>query len=407
MNQWKRNFVWASAVLLAYGLLVASWFGGRALPEVTRDLWLALRHGGEATLIVPLLVTFFSLYLTAVALLALWGLEQGGLRIWAPTYLVLGALGVLLAFVAFLRGADWQGAVTTLAGFWGAGVALWREGRQQRLSFEQAAVLAARAWAEHFALAQARQVPVAVAVCRAPSPLSARERQWLERELRAEDKAFFFLRGAILLLWDAGCAEALRAVARLREVSPFAQQASACCGVACFPQDGDTLPALIRHAGFAQELAAMLGRPVQQVADLQLPPQLAQLPEQPLTTTQLRDVVVLREAWKEIAQGEWQAFVIHFAPADLAAAIKDALRRMLRGADFFGRISPDRILVLLPETDYQGGTRMHEKLQHRLQPLAASRQGRLMVYRLAYDPQGDWETLLRAAYTVPALAEQG
>ncbi len=400
MNNFRRTMIWFGAGLLWYSLLLAPWVDVRTMPEVMRGLWQSMQRGGNLAVITRLLTEFITLYLLAIALGYLWLVRWRG--VFEPGggwYLGLGLLGTALSVALATQGGAWHGVITAVLGFLAMGVGVWWLIRQEPNTWEDAAQLADRIWRGAWIQARAQDIPLAVVVCRVVNRFSGEERHWLQRELRAEDRAIFFRDGVLILLWNARQSQALAALRHLTEDNPATDEKRH-YGVAFASQDGDSLSELIRHAAFAQGVAVRLGVPVQTVADTRLPEDVLALTAEEISATQAAGILHVRSVWSDLRAHEWQAFLIHFAPPAMASAIEDRLRRMLRGADLIAQVSPHRVLVVLPDTDARGGERMLERFRKDLTPSALNRKGEVHVHSLGFHPNWEWSDLLRKVFEV-------
>lgn len=400
MGNFRRTVIWIGAGLLWYSLLLASWVDVRTLPEVMRGLWVSLQRGGNMAVVTRLLVEFLVLYLLAITLSYLWLVRaRGHLELGGGWYLGLGLLGAGLTIALSFQGGGWHGVVTALLGFLGLGGGVWWLSRQEPATWEGAAQLAAREWRPIWMQARAQNIPLAVALCRTRGALSGAERLWLSRELRAEDRILFFRQGAVLLLWNARQDQAMAALRHLTQDNTATDEPRH-YGVAFAPQDGETLSELIRHAAFAQGVAARLGTAIQTVADTRLPEDVLALTSEEIGATQAAGMLHLRAAWSDLRTRKWQAFLVHFDPPAMAGAIEKYLRRMLRGADLVVQVSPYRILVVLPDTDATGGERMLQRFRQELLPETLQVAGQVHVHPLGYQATWSWADLLRKAFEV-------
>lgn len=383
--------------LLAYSGFLAPWVGERAAPQLVGDLWAALQRGGDAALVGRLLAAFLALY-GGMAVIGLLGWlcfyrHRPAAGVWA---LAASAGGVVVAGYLAARGAEWGGTFAAVAGFLLVGTGCYALSREMGVSWPRGRALALARWAGRARAARAEGAPVTVAVCRDVLPLKPEVRHRLVDGLRAGDDAVFFADGAVFWLGATPCERAREAVRRLQR--QFPASGAAFCGLACAEGEAVDVAALIEQAAAAQAFAATVGIPVQGAAEAVLPaPLQATLSAIPADPALLEAAV---RAWEALPAPR-QALVVHFSPPELAAALEEEARRVLRGADRVLPLTPHRLLVFLPRTGAAGAARVQVRLREQLAALAGVAEGTVVVYRLEAERLAGGEALVQAALQAP------
>ncbi len=388
--------VGVGAVLLGYSGLLAPWWGERAAPQVVHDLALALRRGGDVALVSRLLGALVALYVLMAALAVLWSACRRGHLGAGTAAMALSVVGILMAWFLLSRGAAWAGAFSAVLGFLLVGAGCYGGLEHRALPWAQARQRAVLRWASRTHGARVAGVPVTVAVCRDLVPLSEESQRQLEAKMRARDAMIAFRQGAIFWLEGTPCEGAREAVNRLRKSFPL--EGAACCGLACAVGEQIEVAALVAQAEQAQRFAALVGAPVQVAAEARLPePLRATAVEDPTDPALLRTAAATWEAHARPCQ----ALVVHFAPADLGAALEAEAEHALRAGDHVLPLTPHRLLVLLPSTDTAGSARVQMRLHQHLTAFAGVAEGVVAVYRLPVEAFSGGEALVEAALRLP------
>ncbi len=384
------------ALLLGYSALLAPWLDERAAPQLLRDLGTALQYHGATAPVGLWPAALVGLYLLgAVQGVLAWRCRAGRAAAGAGA-LAAGVAGALVAGWLLSLGAAWEGAFSAVLGYLLVGVACYGEARLQAPTEAQARRKAAARWRARARAAREAGAPVTVAVCRDLVPLTADDRQRLAAQMRARDEVLFFARGAVFWLENTPCEGAREAVERLRK--RFPQRGAACCGLACAVGEAADVTALTAQAARAQAFAEVVGAAVLPADEARLPEALrapaGQAPPDPAL------LHTAAATWNAHARPR-QALVIHFAPADLGAALEAEAQRTLRTGDHVLPLTPHRLLVLLPSTDAVGGAQVQMRLRQHLAAFAGVANGVVAVYRLAGAAFPKGEALVQAALRLP------
>lgn len=392
MNQNSRLLAWIGLGLLAFSLLLAPWFGPSTLVEVMNNLYHANQNAGMQTGTLKLFFEFLSLYLLAAGLTYFWYLASRDLAVLPPViYGLLGLLGGGLALASLSSGTVWVGALSAAAGFVSLGLAGWQQAARQAKSLTEAAQVLTHLWRGLWQKATRENIPLGIAVCQSSQEWQPREREWLRQALRTTDQIFFYKGGAILLLWDVDQDQAQAALRHL-----IGKRNKRHFGLALWPQDGQDLETLIRHAAYAQNIAAKTGATLQSASAIQLPAALRDwLDPQNTGITYAAGLFQLQHAWQDVGAGPWQAYALTFQPPALGAVIEDKLKRLLRGSDLIVQVTPTLILVILPATDAAAGERMLTRLRNALDSESIHKIGTVQIVHHPGAAGEDWQDLVR------------
>ena len=112
-----------------------------------------------------------------------------------------------------------------------------------------------RVWEATLAEAKTSSTPLALLAMATSQSPKADDIGLVEEELRSQDLVFPVRDGLFVLLWKVDREKALGAASHLQEVLANQEHIQSHVGVACFPEDGDQIRALLERAENALEVA--------------------------------------------------------------------------------------------------------------------------------------------------------